>query len=150
MHETSRPYTVSFTSYLTTSLGKENFFEINPLYGTLLYTICGIPTGIKRGVEQGGKSPFSLLSEPISPFSLLFEPLSPSSLKFNSFFSPASLLFSPISSSSQLCLGHFSLLPILFLPLYKCTVLSSLMLSIVPVVFPNLRIYGHICVSLTV
>ena len=61
---------------------------------------------IERGVEQGGKSPFSLLSEPISP----------SSLKFNFSFSPSSLLFPPISPSSQLYLGHFSLLPILFLP----------------------------------
>ena len=61
----------------------------------------------KRGVEQGGKSPFSLLSEPISP----------SSLKFNFFFSLLPT-FSPISPSSQLCLGHFSLLPILFLPLH--------------------------------
>ena len=32
------------------------------------------------GGEQGGKSPFSLLSEPISPSSLLFKPISPSSL----------------------------------------------------------------------
>ena len=53
---------------------------------------------IRRGEEQGGKSPFSLLSEPISPSSL------------NGYVS-----FSP---SSQLFLGHFSLLPILFLPLY--------------------------------
>ena len=67
-------------------------------------------------MEQGGKSPFSLLSEPISPSCLLFEPISPSSLKFNYFFSPSSLLFPPISPSSQLFLGHFSLLPILFLP----------------------------------
>ena len=43
----------------------------------------------------GGKTPFPLLSEPISPSSLLFEPISP---------------------YSQLFLGHFSLLPILFLP----------------------------------
>ena len=49
----------------------------------------------KRGGEQGGKSPFSLLLEPISPSSLLFPPISP---------------------SFQLFLGHFSLLPILFLP----------------------------------
>ena len=48
-----------------------------------------------QGGEQGGKSPFSLLSEPISPSSLLFPPISP---------------------SSQLFLGHFSLLPFLFLP----------------------------------
>ena len=70
----------------------------------------------KRGVEQGGKSPFSLLSEPISPSSLLFEPISPSSLNVNFSFSPSSLLFPHISPYSQLCLGHFSLLPILFLP----------------------------------
>ena len=49
-----------------------------------------------RGEEQGSKSPFSLLSEPISPSSL-----------------NVYLTFSP---SSQLFLGHFSLLPILFLP----------------------------------
>ena len=49
-----------------------------------------------RGGGQGGKSPFSLLSEPISPSSL------------NGYVS-----FSP---SSQLFLGHFSLLPMLFLP----------------------------------
>ena len=59
------------------------------------------------GGAQGGKSPFSLLSEPISP----------SSLNGYVSFSPSSLLFPPISPSSQLCLGHFSLLPILFLPL---------------------------------
>ena len=35
---------------------------------------------IRRGEEQGGKTPFSLLSEPIFPSSLLFEPISPSSL----------------------------------------------------------------------
>ena len=50
----------------------------------------------KRGGEQGGESPSSILSEPISPSSL------------NGYVS-----FSP---SSQLFLGHFSLLPILFLP----------------------------------
>ena len=71
---------------------------------------------IRRGVEQGGKSPFSLLSEPISPSLLLFEPISPSSLNASFSFSPSSLLFPPISPSSQLYLGHFSLLPILFLP----------------------------------
>jgi len=59
-----------------------------------------------RGEEQGSKSPFSLLSEPISP----------SSLNVYLTFSPSSLLFPPISPSSQLFLGHFSLLPILFLP----------------------------------
>ena len=70
------------------------------------------------GVEQGagGKSPFSLFSEPISPSSLLFEPISPSSLNVYVPFFPSSLLFPPISPSSQLCLGHFSLLTILFLP----------------------------------
>ena len=70
------------------------------------------------GVEQGGggKSPFSLLSEPFSPSSLLFEPISPSSLNVSFSFSPSSLLFPPISPSSQLYLGHFSILPILFLP----------------------------------
>ena len=61
----------------------------------------------RKGEEQGSKSPFSLLSEPISP----------SSLNVNLTFSPSSLLFPLISpSSSQLFLGHFSLLPILFLP----------------------------------
>ena len=74
------------------------------------------PLGVRRGVEQGGKSPFSLLSEPISPTSLLFEPISPSSLNASFSFSPSSLLFPPISPSSQLYLGHFFLLPILFLP----------------------------------
>ena len=54
---------------------------------------------------QGGKSPFSLLSEPISP----------SSLSGYVSFSPSSLLFPLISPSSQLCLGHFSL-PTLFGP----------------------------------
>ena len=34
----------------------------------------------KRGEQQGGKFPFSLLSEPISPSSLPFESISPSSL----------------------------------------------------------------------
>ena len=97
------------------------------------------------GGGQGSKSPFSLLSEPISPSSLLFEPISPSSLLFEPIspssllfepispssllfepispsslngyvsFSP-SLLFPPISPSSQLFSGHFSLLSILFLP----------------------------------
>ena len=76
---------------------------------------------LKRGVEQGGKSPFSLLSEPISSSSLLFEPISPSSLNVSFSFSPSSLLFPPISPSSQLYLGHFFLLPILFLPpLWTC------------------------------
>ena len=58
-----------------------------------------------RGEGQGIKSPFSLLSEPISPSSLILEPISPSSLNVYLTFSPSSLLF----------LGHFSL-PILFLP----------------------------------
>ena len=69
-----------------------------------------------RGEEQGSKSPFSPLFEPISPSSPLFEPISPSSLNVYLTFSPSSLLFPPISPSSQLFLGHFSLLPILFLP----------------------------------
>ena len=60
---------------------------------------------IWRGVEQGGKSPFSLLFEPISPSSLLFEPISPSSLKFNLFFSLLPT-FPP----------YFSLLPTFFGP----------------------------------
>ena len=76
----------------------------------------------KEGGGTGGKSPFSLLSEPISPFSLLFEPISSSSLKINFSFSPSSLLFPPISPSSQRYLGHFSLLPILFLPPLKRTI----------------------------
>ena len=75
-----------------------------------------ITSSQQEGGGTGGKSPFSLLSEPISPSSILFEPISPSSLKINFCFSPSSLLFPPISPSSQLFLGHFSLLPILFLP----------------------------------
>ena len=68
-----------------------------------------------RGEEQGSKSPFSLL----------FEPISPSSLNVYLTCSPSSLLFPPISRSSQLFLGHFSLLPILFLPpLKKCREVS--------------------------
>ena len=43
--------------------------------------------------EQGSKSPFFLLSEPISPSSLLFEPISPSSLNVYLTFSPSSQLF---------------------------------------------------------
>ena len=73
---------------------------------------CVLGGGWNRGV----KSPFSLLSKPISPSSLLFEPISSSSLNVNFSFSPSSLLSPPISPSSQLCLGHFSLLPIVFLP----------------------------------
>ena len=73
-------------------------------------------TSSKRGEEQGSKSPFSLLSEPISPSSLLSEPISPFSLNVYLAYSPSSLHFHPISPSSQLFLGHFSLLPILFLP----------------------------------
>ena len=69
-----------------------------------------------RGLEQGGKSPFSLLSESISPSSLLFGPISPSSLNASFSFPPSSLLFPSISPSSQLYLCNFSLLPILFLP----------------------------------
>ena len=85
-----------------------------------------ITRSLQRGVEQGGKSPFSLLSEPISPSSLLCEPISPSSLKINFSFSPSSLLFPAISPSSQLYLGHFSLLPILFLPpLCNCPIFLS-------------------------
>ena len=81
------------------------------------HVTCGVLWSFKRGVEQGGgKSPFSLLSEPISPSFLLLEPISPSSLNASFSFSPSSLLFPPISPSSQLCLGHFSLLPVLFLP----------------------------------
>ena len=82
-----------------------HFSNVQETFGTFL-----------REVEQGGKSPFSLLSEPISPPSLLFEQISPSSLNVSFSFSPSSLLFPPISPSSQLYLGHFSLLPILFLP----------------------------------
>ena len=59
----------------------------------------------ERGVEQGGKSPFSLLSEPISPSSLLFEPISPS-LKFNFFFSLLPT-FSPYFSVLPSFLGPF-------------------------------------------
>ena len=72
---------------------------------------------LEGGREQGGKSPFSLLSEPISLSSLLFWAnfsLLPKRLRF--FFSLLPT-FSLISPSSQLFLGHFSLLPILFLPL---------------------------------
>jgi len=58
-------------------------------------TFQGLFKVTKEGEEQGSKSPFSLLSEPISPSSLLFPPISP---------------------SSQIFLGYFSLLPILFLP----------------------------------
>ena len=61
----------------------------------------------KKGDEQGSKSPFSLLSEPISPSSLLFEPISPSSLNVYLTFSLSSLLFPPISPSSQLFFGPF-------------------------------------------
>ena len=68
-----------------------------------------------RGEEQGNKSPFFLLSEPISP----------SSLNVYLTFSPSSLLSPPISPSSQLFSGHFSLLPILFLP-PLCLVLQLL------------------------
>ena len=72
-----------------------------------------------RGEEQGSKSPFSLLFEPISPSALLFISSSRST-QFNSpysqpFFSLSSLLSPPIFPSSQLFLDHFSLLPILFL-----------------------------------
>ena len=80
------------------------------------------PTTIssKRGEEQGSKSPFSLLSEPISPSSLLFESISPSSLNVYLTFSP----------SSQLFLGHFSLLPILFLPpLVRLVIINDLQIS---------------------
>ena len=49
------------------------------------------------GEEQGSKSPFSLL----------FEPISPSSLNVYLTFFPSSLLFPPISPSSQLFLGPF-------------------------------------------
>ena len=91
----------------------------------------------KRGGEQGGKSPFSLLSEPISPSSLLFEPISPSSLNGYVSFSPSSLLSPPISPSSQLFLAHFSLLPILFLPPperkpsgYACDFLDELLMTL--------------------
>ena len=75
------------------------------------------------GEEQGSKSPFSLLSEPISPSSLLFISSS-RSIQFNSPFSQLFFFslfptFPPISPSFQLSLGHFSLLPILFLPPLK-------------------------------
>ena len=49
-----------------------------------------------RGLEQGGKSPFSLLSEPIFPSSLLLEPISPSPfsfLKSTIFFLPPPYFF---------------------------------------------------------
>ena len=48
---------------------------------------------IKKGEEQGSKSPFSQLSEPISLSSLLFEPISPSSLNVYLTFSPSSLFY---------------------------------------------------------
>ena len=48
---------------------------------------------IQRGVEQRGKSPFSLLSEPISPPSLLLEPISPSPLNILFFFLPPPYFF---------------------------------------------------------
>ena len=66
---------------------------------TLLLFVAGkasrVPTvtSYLRGVEQGGKSSFSLLSEPISPSSLLFRQISPSSLKFNLFFLPLPYFF---------------------------------------------------------
>ena len=64
------------------------------------------PVTCKRGVEQGSKSPFSLLSEPISPSYLLFGAnfsLLPKRLRF--FFSLLPT-FSP----------YFSLLPTFFGP----------------------------------
>ena len=70
---------------------------------------------LKEGGGTGGKSPFSLLSEPISPSSLLFEPISPSFLNFSFFFSLLPT-FSSYFSLLPTFLGHFSLLPILFLP----------------------------------
>ena len=74
----------------------------------------------ERGEEQGSKSPFSLLSEPISRSSLLFISSS-RSIQFNSPYSQLfffSLLptFSTYFSLLPTFFGHFSLLPILFLP----------------------------------
>ena len=90
---------------------------------------------IMRGVEQGGKSPFSLLSETISPSSLLFEPISLSSLNASFSFSPSSLLFPPISPFSQIYLGHFSLLPILFLSPQLCIVVKKIKYVNLPCLF---------------
>ena len=73
-------------------------------------TVLRSNSAVMRGEEQGRKSPFSLLSEPISPSSLLFELISPSSLTVY-------LTFSPYFSLLPTFLGHFSLFPILFLPL---------------------------------
>ena len=75
-----------------------------------------------RGKEQGSKSRFSLLSEPISPSSLLSEPISPSSLNVYLTVSPSSLLFPLFLPPPNFFLGHFSLLPILFPPSFKCYV----------------------------
>ena len=84
-------------------------------------------------MEQGGKSPFSLLSEPISP----------SSLNVNFSFSPSSVLFSPISPSSQLFLGHFSLLPILFLPfLLNVSAISSFFVRFGQSCFRNVYLWS--------
>ena len=68
-------------------------------------------TALKRGEEQGSKSPFSLLSEPISPSSLLLISSS-RSIQFNSLYSQLfffSLLptFSPYFSLLPTCFGPF-------------------------------------------
>ena len=64
----------------------------------------------KRGKEQGSKSRFSLLSEPISP----------SSLNVYLTFSPSSLLFPPICPSSHLLFGPFLPPPYSVPPSFKC------------------------------
>ena len=79
------------------SMKKDSVFS--PLLVTCL---CSIPSS-KRGEEQGSKSPFSLLSEPISPSSLdVYLTFSPSSQLFPLFLPPPNFFWA-ISPSSLFC-----------------------------------------------
>ena len=81
---------------------------------------------IREEGGTGGKSPFSLLSEPISPSSLLFEsispfsllsePISPSLYFLSQFLPPPLNGYFSFSPSSLLFPPYFSLLPTLFGP----------------------------------
>ena len=81
----------------------------------------------QRGEEQGSKSPFSLLSEPISPSSLLFISSS-RSIQFNS---PYSQLF------------FFSLLPTFSLYFYLFWAISPSSLLCSSPLFTGLRNFFH-------
>ena len=88
-HVRSKLWEANKCLFIIRSIRRERYqTEEDPLSNYDKIYVCA--TGLWRGEEQGNKSPFSLLSEPISPSSLLFEPISLPSLNVYLTFSPSS------------------------------------------------------------